>query len=73
MRETNRYKLVLNYEELYTIHELLHDELMRYKKESDAQRARLNPSNVFEAHEIEKIEEHLAMLRKLKSKFSTYD
>ena len=66
-----KYKAVLTRDEMCLVHELLHDELMRYLKESEVQKAKLNPSDILDAHEIEKIEERLMMIRKLKRMFGS--
>ena len=68
MREI-RYKPVLNREEMCVVFELLHNELMRYNAYVKEQIPKFNPSDVWEAHMIEKMEDHLSLLRKLKAKF----
>ena len=70
MREL-RYKPVLNREEMCLVHELLHDELMRFSAEALEAKTRIDPTTISGRWEIEKLDARVEMIQKLKAKYGS--
>ena len=70
MREL-RYKPVLNREEMCLVHELLHDELMRFTLIVAETKSRHDPTKWWEEWEIANMQAKLDTIRRLKAKFGS--
>ena len=66
-----KYKAVLTRDEMCLVHELLHDELMRFSSEALEKKTKLDPTTIYGRWEIDKLDARAEMIRNLKHKFGS--
>ena len=66
-----KYKTVLTRDEMCLVHELLHDELMRFSIEALEKKTKLDPTTIYGRWEISKLDARVEMIQKLKAKFGS--